>query len=121
MAASTVVMGFVVALGVGGGYALYAGLSGRSGESGPAPARVAQQASASPSPLLVKAPNSICHLVILDKDRNSIVKDLGPSEIYEFQEQEFQGTVCAGAEVYINGVRQTPTPVPSTGTVRFAN
>jgi hypothetical protein len=116
-------MGLAVALGVVGGYSLYHELSTRSSSAvpGSAPAKVVQQASASPSPLLVKAPNSTCHLVLLDKGRNSIVKDLAPGEIFEFQQQEFQGTVCAGAEVYINGVRQTPTPIPSTDRVRFAN
>jgi hypothetical protein len=117
------VAGVVVALGVVGGYSLYLGLAGSSSPTapGPGPTRIVQRAEASPSPLMVKAPNTACHLVILDKDRNSIVKDLEPSEIYEFQEREFQGTVCAGAEVYVNGVRQSPTPIPSQDSVRFAN
>ncbi|MEO5878051.1 MAG: hypothetical protein ABIS86_15245 [Streptosporangiaceae bacterium] len=119
---SMAVMGVVVALGIVGGYTLYRGLANSAGDSpAPAPTRIVQRAEASPSPLVVKAPNAPCHLVILDRDRNSIIKDLEPSEIYEFQEEEFQGTVCAGAEVYVNGVRQTPTPIPSQDSGSFAN
>jgi len=116
-------MGVVVVLGVGGGYALYSELSSgsSSGAPKPAPDRIAQQARATPEPLVIKAPNRTCRLVIVDKDRTSIVKDLEPSEIYEFPDQEFQGTVCEGAEVYVNGVLQTPTPVPSEDSVRFAS
>jgi hypothetical protein len=116
-------MGVVVVLGVAGGYGLYRGLStdSSSGTPSTAPSKVVQQANASPAPLTVKAPNRVCHLVIVDKDRTSIVMDLEPDEIYEFPDPEFQGTVCAGAEVYVNGVLQTPTPIPSEDTVRFAS
>lgn len=116
IAVSLVVAAVVVILGGVGGYSLYRGLSSASSEvpGEPVPSKVELKASTT-APLRVRAPDMVCKLTLLDLEGNVLEppREIEPGVELKFAYKEFQGTVCLGAEVYVNGVKQAPTPGPS--------
>ncbi|GAA3223849.1 hypothetical protein GCM10010468_50610 [Actinocorallia longicatena] len=106
-------MVIVLALGGVGAYAAYRAFGHADREVTAVPTRIAFQGTVERTvPLRIQAPATPCPLKLLDLDGNVLANtELDPGSIARFDHTRFQGTVCEGAEVYVNGVKAKTEPV----------